>query len=169
MGLPEEQLELLLEAAPMHDVGKVGTPDMILLKPGKLTEAEFSIMKQHATIGYEILNTSNSHVLKEAASIALHHHEKFDGTGYPNNKKGTEIPLFARIVAVADVFDALTSERPYKKPWPIEQALQFLRDNSGSHFDPDCVEAFFTGFEEVLEIKSRFVDENVEIRDRALE
>jgi len=169
MGLPEGQQELLLEAAPMHDVGKVGTPDMILLKPGKLTEAEFSIMKQHATIGYEILNTSSSHVLKEAASIALNHHEKFDGTGYPSKKKGNEIPLFARIVAVADVFDALTSERPYKKPWSLEQASQFLRDNSGSHFDPECVNAFFTEFGEVLAIKSQFVDEQIEIRDRVQE
>lgn len=169
MGLSEEKLELLLEAAPMHDVGKVGTPDMILLKPGKLTEAEFSIMKQHAVIGYEILNTSNSHILKEAANIALNHHEKFDGTGYPSKKKGDDIPLFARIVAVADVFDALTSERPYKKAWSMEQASQFLRDNSGSHFDPTCVEAFFAEFDEVLEIKNKFLDENLELRDRMLE
>ena len=169
MGLPEDKLELLLEAAPMHDVGKVGTPDMILLKPGKLTESEFTIMKQHAVIGFEILSKSSSHVLKEAAEIALNHHEKFDGSGYPNNKKGNDIPLFARIVAVADVFDALTSERPYKKPWSIEQATQFLRDNSGTHFDPVCVEAFFTEFEEVLAIKNQFVDERLEIRDRMLE
>lgn len=120
LGLSEAEQELLLAAAPMHDVGKVGTPDMILLKPGKLTEEEFSIMKQHAVIGYEVLNTSSSPLLKTAAEIARTHHEKFDGSGYPRGLKGADIPLFGRIVAVADVFDALTSERPYKKAWPVE-------------------------------------------------
>lgn len=169
LGLPIAQIDILLEAAPMHDVGKVGTPDLILLKPGKLTEAEFSIMKQHAVIGFEILNSSSSEVLKVAAEIALSHHEKFDGTGYPQSWKGKDIPLFARIVAVADVFDALTSERPYKKAWSIEQASQLLRDNSGTHFDPDCVEAFFSKFEEVMAIKNQFVDEQIEARDRTME
>jgi putative two-component system response regulator len=162
MGLPVEQLELLLQSAPMHDVGKVGTPDMILLKPGKLTEEEFAIMKEHASIGYEILNESNSNVLKVAAEIARTHHEKFDGTGYPRQLKGNAIPLFGRIVAVADVFDALTSERPYKKAWSVEQASKLIRDSSGTHFDPACVEAFFTEFEEVLAIKNQFLDEDME-------
>jgi putative two-component system response regulator len=162
MGLPVEQLELLLQSAPMHDVGKVGTPDMILLKPGKLTEEEFAIMKEHASIGYEILNESNSNVLKVAAEIARTHHEKFDGTGYPRQLKGNAIPLFGRIVAVADVFDALTSERPYKKAWSVEQASKLIRDSSGTHFDPVCVEAFFTEFEEVLAIKNQFLDEDME-------
>lgn len=167
--LPVEQQDLLLEAAPMHDIGKVGTPDLILLKPGKLTDAEFSIMKEHAVIGYEVLNTSSSPLLKVAAQIALTHHEKFDGGGYPNGVKGDDIPLFGRIVAVADVFDALTSERPYKKAWSIEQATQMIRDGAGKHFDPVCVEAFFTEFDEILAIKTRFADEEIELRDRALD
>jgi len=168
LGLPTEQQDLLLEAAPMHDIGKVGTPDLILLKPGKLTEEEFSIMKQHAVIGYEVLNASNSSLLKVAAEIAHTHHEKFDGTGYPRGLKGADIPLFGRIVAVADVFDALTSDRPYKKAWSNEQASQLLREGAGTHFDPACVDAFFADFEEVLKIKSRFVDEEMELRDRTL-
>lgn len=169
MGLSVEQQELLLEAAPMHDIGKVGTPDMILLKPGKLTEHEFSIMKQHAVIGYEVLNTSSSPLLKVAAEIARSHHEKFDGSGYPRALKGNDIPLFGRIVAVADVFDALTSERPYKKAWTMEQASQMLRDGAGKHFDPACVEAFFIDWHKVIEIKNHFVDEEIELRDRTMD
>jgi len=167
--LSVEQQDLLLESAPMHDIGKVGTPDLILLKPGKLTEAEFSIMKQHAVIGYEVLNASNSPLLKVAAEIAHTHHEKFDGNGYPRGLSGNDIPLFGRIVAVADVFDALTSERPYKKAWSFEQAIQLLRDGAGKHFDPACVEAFLTDFDEVISIKEKFIDEEVELRDRALD
>jgi putative two-component system response regulator len=169
VGLSLEQQDLLLETAPMHDIGKVGTPDLILLKPGKLTDAEFSIMKQHAVIGYEILDASTSPLLKVAAEIALNHHEKFDGSGYPNGAKGDAIPRFGRIVAVADVFDALTSERPYKKAWSIEQATQLLRDGAGKHFDPECVEAFFADFDEILAIKARFADAVIEIRDRTLD
>ncbi|MEQ1532394.1 MAG: response regulator [Sideroxydans sp.] len=169
LGLSVEQQELLLESAPMHDIGKVGTPDMILLKPGKLTNDEFSVMKQHAVIGYEVLNTSSSPLLKVAAEIAHTHHEKFDGSGYPRGLVGEDIPLFGRIVAVADVFDALTSERPYKKAWSIEDAKKLLRDGSGQHFDPACVEAFFSDFDEVLAIKNQFMDEQIELRDRTLD
>ena len=169
LALPAEQQDLLLESAPMHDIGKVGTPDIILLKPGKLTEAEFAIMKQHAVIGYEVLNASNSPLLKVAAEIAHTHHEKFDGSGYPRGLKGADIPLFGRIVAVADVFDALTSERPYKKAWSIEQATQLMKEGAGKHFDPECVDAFFKGFDEVLSIKNEFMDEEMELRDRSLE
>lgn len=169
LGLSIEQQDLLLEAAPMHDIGKVGIPDSILLKPGKLTVEEFAIMKQHASIGYELLNTSSSPLLKVAAEIAHTHHEKFDGSGYPRGLTGNDIPLFGRIVAVADVFDALTSERPYKKAWDVEQASQLLKEGSGQHFDPVCVEAFFSDFEEVLLIKNKFVDDEIEIRDRTLE
>lgn len=161
LGLSVAEQELLLEAAPMHDIGKVGTPDLILLKPGKLTEEEFSIMKLHAEIGYEVLNASSSSLLKVAAEIAHTHHEKFDGSGYPRGLKGEDIPLFGRIVAVADVFDALTSERPYKKAWSIEDASTLLREGSGKHFDPACVEAFFKDFDQVMVIKGRFVDEIV--------
>lgn len=169
LGLSQAQQDLLLEAAPMHDIGKVGTPDMILLKPGKLTEEEFSVMKQHAVIGYEVLNASSSPLLKTAAEIARTHHEKFDGSGYPRGLKGSDIPLFGRIVAVADVFDALTSERPYKKAWSVEDAAQLLLEGSGKHFDPDCVEAFFSCFEQILAIKAEYVDEELELRDRILE
>jgi len=169
LGLSVEQQELLLEAAPMHDIGKVGTPDIILLKPGKLTEAEFAIMKQHAVIGYEVLSTSSSPLLKVAAEIAYSHHEKFDGSGYPRGLAGTDIPLFGRIVAVADVFDALTSERPYKKAWSIEDARRLIQEGAGKHFEPACVEAFFGDFDEVLAVKNKFMDKEIELRDRSLE
>jgi putative two-component system response regulator len=160
LGLCEEEQELILEAAPMHDIGKVGTPDAILLKQGKLTEAEFVIMKQHAQAGYDILSGSDSLLIRTAAALALSHHEKFDGSGYPNALKGDDIPLHGRIVAVADVFDALTSSRPYKKPWTLDAASEFLRDQTGSHFDPECVKAFFAAWEDVLEIHARYKDEN---------
>ena len=169
LGLTAEQQNLLLEAAPMHDIGKVGTPDLVLLKPGKLTFEEFAIMKQHAVIGYEVLNASKSPLLKVAAEIAHAHHEKYDGSGYPRGLKGEQIPLFARIVAVADVFDALTSERPYKKAWDIEKAQQMLRDGAGTHFDPQCVDAFLTEWGAVLKIRNEFADEQMEIRDRTLD
>jgi putative two-component system response regulator len=165
LGLTEEDQDLLLQAAPMHDIGKVGTPDMILLKPGRLTPEEFAVMKQHATIGYEILNANSSPLLKVAAQIAHTHHEKFDGSGYPNSLKGETIPLFGRIVAVADVFDALTSERPYKKAWRLEDASQFLKDGAGTHFDPACVSAFFTAYDNILAIRAKFADEAYEQRD----
>ena len=169
LGLSLEQQDLLLQAAPMHDIGKVGTPDMILLKPGKLTDEEFVQMKKHAEIGYDVLRTSTSHLLQVAAEIAYTHHEKFDGSGYPRGLKGSEIPLFGRIVAVADVFDALTSERPYKKAWSDEQASQLLREGAGAHFDPECVEAFFASFDEVLEIKKKFADEEAVLEEHAVE
>lgn len=159
LGLSLQKQELLLEAAPMHDIGKVGIPDAILLKPGRLTPEEFVIMKQHAAIGYELLNANSAPLLKIAAEIALTHHEKYDGSGYPNSLSGENIPLFGRIVAVADVFDALTSERPYKKAWPVEEACQLLRDGSGKHFDPSCVDAFFSDFDEIIKIKNTFLDD----------
>jgi response regulator RpfG family c-di-GMP phosphodiesterase len=161
MGLSVDQQDLLLQAAPMHDIGKVGTPDVILLKPGKLTEAEFEIMKQHAVIGHEILIAGRSQLMQVAAEIAYTHHEKFDGSGYPRGLAGQAIPLFGRIVAVADVFDALTSVRPYKKAWPIEKAREFLHSGRGQHFDPACVDAFLTDWNQVLEIRQRFTDEEL--------
>ncbi len=183
LGLSTEAQDLLLEAAPMHDIGKVGTPDGILLKPGKLTTDEFATMKRHAVIGYEILSSRKfkenqqddgekkelSPLLEAGAEIALSHHEKFDGSGYPQGKSGEDIPLFGRIVAVADVFDALTSERPYKKTWEIEKAKQFLREGAGAHFDPRCVEAFLSDWDEVLKIKNQFIDDQIELRDRNFE
>ncbi|WP_329604938.1 two-component system response regulator [Undibacterium rivi] len=159
LGLSSQDQRLILEAAPMHDVGKVGIPDNILLKPGKLTPEEFSVMKQHTLLGYEILAGSSSNLLTTGAEIALAHHEKFDGSGYPNGLAGEKIPLFARIVAVADVFDALTSERPYKKAWNKENALAYLRDGSGLHFDPVCVDAFFAGLDRILAVKNLYKDD----------
>ncbi len=158
LGLPVAEQQLLQEAAPMHDVGKVGTPDHILLKPGRLTSEEFEIMKQHAANGYEILRDSASPLFQCAAVVARAHHEKFDGSGYPLGLAGEEIPLHGRIVAVADVFDALTSERPYKKAWALDEALKFLVEGAGSHFDPACVAAFVAGWDAVLEIRSRYSD-----------
>ena len=163
LGLSLAEQELLLEASPMHDIGKVGTPDHILLKPGRLTSEEFGIMKQHATIGYEILRDSVSLLLQCAAELALVHHEKYDGSGYPRGLAGAAIPLRGRIVAVADVFDALTSERPYKKAWTLEAAAYFLKSNSGSHFDPACVDAFLGAWPQGLEIRTRTHDEAISV------
>lgn len=158
LGLDETTQNLLLEAAPMHDVGKIGIPDSILLKPGKLTPEEFDLMKGHARIGYELLKNSSSASLRAGAEIAWSHHEKLDGTGYPRGLKGNDIPLFGRIVAVADVFDALTSERPYKRAWSLEDACLFLEEWKGRHFDPACVEAFMANWNEVIDIRRRFQD-----------
>ncbi len=159
LGLSEGDQQLLLEAAPMHDIGKVGIADKILLKPGRLDADEFEIMKQHAVFGYELLKGSSSQVLQAGAEIALGHHEKFDGSGYPNGLKGEAIPLFSRIVAVADVFDALTSERPYKKAWTLEAAVDFLNAGSGTHFDPACVAAFLNAWEDVMQVRDRYQEE----------
>lgn len=160
LGLPLEQQQLILEAAPMHDVGKVGIPDHILLKPGKLDEAEFSTMKQHPVIGHQILADSSSPLLQMAAVIALSHHEKFDGSGYPLGLKGDAIPLVGRIVAVADVFDALTSARPYKPAWDMDRAVEFMRAQRGVHFDPQCVDVFLDRLDEVHAVRQRFAAEH---------
>ena len=168
LGLALADQEMILEAAPMHDIGKIGIPDNILLKPGRLDAAEFDIMKRHARMGFEILDGSQSPFLQCAALIALGHHEKFDGGGYPNGLKGEAIPLFARICAVADVFDALTSERPYKKAWELGRATDFLREGAGSHFDPACVAAFLAGWDDVLRIRERFKDDEDEIKSHNL-
>ncbi|HMX15383.1 MAG TPA: response regulator [Rhodocyclaceae bacterium] len=159
LGLDADWQEMILQAAPMHDVGKLGTPDHILLKPGRLTPEEFEIMKQHTTIGWEILKDSDSPMLVLAAEIALSHHEKFDGSGYPGGLAGEAIPQSGRIVAVADVFDALTSERPYKKAWEFDRAVEFLQQGRGSHFDPACIDAFVAQLPAVQAIRQRFRDE----------
>jgi putative two-component system response regulator len=157
LGLSVEDQELLLEAAPLHDIGKVGIADKILLKPGRLDEEEFEIMKHHAIYGFELLQGSSSRVLQVGADIAKGHHEKFDGSGYPLGLAGTDIPIFSRIVAVADVFDALTSERPYKKAWSLEDAVDFLVAGSGGkHFDPKCVQSFLDAWDEVVDIRDRY-------------
>lgn len=160
LGLDDDYCQLILRAAPMHDLGKLGIPDGILLKPGKLTEDEFEIMTTHPVIGYTILSGSESHLIQLGAEIALSHHEKFDGSGYPNKLAGEAIPLSGRIVAVADVFDALTSARPYKAAWPVEKARALLEDNSGSHFDPACVGAFLAEWEAVLKVRAELGDDS---------
>lgn len=157
-GLSDEFSNLLQNASPMHDVGKIGIRDSILLKPGKLTPEEFEIMKEHTTIGYNILNhsSSGSQLIKLAAEIALSHHEKWDGSGYPSQLSGENIPISGRIVAVADVFDALTTTRPYKKAWPLQDALDLIYSNSGSHFDPQVVEAFQKALPAILNIQKQY-------------
>ncbi len=158
LGMPPAYAELLQDAAPMHDIGKVGIPDHILLKPGRLDEQELTVMRTHARIGFEILDGSPSPLLQAAAVISLNHHEKWDGTGYPNGLKGAEIPLMGRIVAVADVFDALTSERPYKRAWALDEAQSFMLQQKGLHFDPECIDAFFSRWEDVLLIREHYQD-----------
>jgi len=142
LGLNDKECDLIEQAAPLHDIGKIGIPDRLLQKPGQFTDQEREDMKSHTIIGYEILKDSPSKYLQMGAEIALSHHEKFDGSGYPYGLQGQDIPLSARIVAVADVYDALTSTRPYKNAWPVEKALDFLKQYRGSYFDPDCVSAF---------------------------
>lgn len=153
-----QECEDIEYAAPMHDIGKIGIPDGVLLKKGRLNEHEWEIMKTHASIGHDILADSQSKYMQIGAIIALNHHERMDGKGYPNGLAGEEIPLIARIVAVADVFDALVSSRSYKPAWSIEDAVEFIQQNSGSHFDPDCVDAFMARLDEVKKIKLTYQD-----------
>ena len=150
LGLDEEACRSLYLSCPMHDVGKIAIRDAILLKPGKYSPEERAAMERHTIHGYEILANSNSTLIQTAAAIALSHHERWDGTGYPSRLCRTEIPLFARITAVADVFDALTSERPYKRAWSLEEARLHILENSGKQFDPDCVAAFMQRWDDVL-------------------
>lgn len=152
-GLDSREAELLRQVAPMHDVGKIGIPDHILQKPGKLDTDEFRIMQEHARIGSEILGSQSSELLKHARVIAFQHHEKWNGTGYPLGLKETEIHIFARITAVADVYDALTSNRPYKDAWPQEKAVALISEEKGSHFDPEVVEAFLRAFPDIKRIQ----------------
>jgi putative two-component system response regulator len=142
----------------MHDVGKIGIPDHILLKPGKLDADEWEVMKSHSVIGAEIIGSDQSELMRLSRVIAESHHEKWDGAGYPQGLRGEEIPLAARIVAIADVFDALTSERPYKKAWTVEEATAFIRKESGSHFDPKLVTVFEEVLPEMLKIMAMYRD-----------
>lgn len=157
-GFGEQAADDLLNAAPMHDVGKIGIPDAILQKNGKLDAEEWQVMRQHAQIGADIIGEHESGLLQMARSIALTHHEKWDGSGYPNGLKGEEIPLTGRIVAIADVFDALTSVRPYKPAWSVDDTLELLRRESGKHFDPQLVELFLGCMPEILAIKERWAE-----------
>lgn len=161
LGWSEADCDDLLNAAPMHDVGKIGIPDAVLRKPGKLDADEWAVMRQHVSIGAKIIGEHPSGLLRMAQRIALTHHEKWDGSGYPNGLAGEDIPIEGRIVAIADVFDALTSERPYKQAWPVEEAVAFLREQSGQHFDPDLVELFIQQLPAVLEVKARWAEGRV--------
>ena len=158
-GLDENLQDIIFYASPLHDLGKIGIADNILLKPAKLSQEEFEVMKTHTTIGYEILKRSKSKYLKAGAVIANSHHEKYDGTGYPNRLKGDDIPILGRITAIADVFDALTSVRPYKKAWELEDAFGFLITEKEKHFDPKLVDLFIENKNEVIEINHRFIEE----------
>ena len=157
-GFSPDEAEELLHAAPMHDVGKIGIPDAILQKPGKLDENEWLIMQKHPEIGAQIIGEHNASMLQMARRIALGHHEKWDGSGYPAGLAGDDIPIEARIVAIADVFDALTSVRPYKKAWTVEDAVALIREQSGRHFDPQLVECFIRRLDEINQIRERWAE-----------
>ena len=159
-GMGEQQAELLRQAAPMHDVGKIGIPDAILLKPGRLTPDEFDHMKQHAAIGAQILANSSSALLQLAHKLAIEHHEKWDGSGYPNGLKGEQISVEGRIVAIADVFDALTSKRPYKEAWGVEEALEHMQAQAGKHFDPHLINLFVNKLDAIIAIKNAYQEQN---------
>ena len=156
IGLPESEADLLKQAAPMHDIGKVATPDAILLKPGKLLDDEMEIMKQHPAIGFNILEGSERPMLKAAAIISQQHHEKYDGTGYPQGLAKDEIHIFARIVAVADVFDALTHKRCYKDAWPISEVITFFENAKGNHLDPVIVDSLLNNIDKAQQINQKF-------------
>ena len=157
-GLPFQEANILHMASPMHDIGKVGIPDAILNAPRKLSTEEFEIMKTHAQLGYNMLKHSNKEILKAAAIVAHEHHEKFDGSGYPQGKQGEDIHIYGRITAVADVFDALGSERIYKKAWELEDILTLFKNESGKHFDPKLIALFLENLELFLIIREKFKD-----------
>ncbi|MDD4906791.1 MAG: response regulator [Methylobacter tundripaludum] len=156
IGWNEADCELILHASPMHDIGKIGIPDHILLKPGKFEPEEWEIMKTHAVIGANILEGDDSELMKCAGEIALTHHEKWDGSGYPYGLSGEAIPLVGRIAALADVFDALTSVRPYKEAWTVEAAIDLIKENRGTHFDPELVTVFLEQLPGILKIRDQF-------------
>ncbi|MBF0621118.1 MAG: two-component system response regulator [Magnetococcales bacterium] len=158
LGMEAYQVNLIFQAAAMHDIGKIGIPDSILLKPAKLTDEERAEMCKHPEIGEEIIGKHDADLLETARIISLTHHEKWDGSGYPNGLKGESIPLYGRICAIADVFDALTTVRPYKKAWTIEEAVAELQKDAGSHFDPKLVPVFIDHLEEILTVRDQFLD-----------
>ena len=159
IGLDNVRAELIFLSAPMHDIGKIGTPDHILRKECELTPEEWEIVKAHPLHGAEIIGNHQSALLQTARVVALTHHERFDGTGYPYGIKGFDIPLAGRIVAIADVFDALTSQRPYKEPWNLDRAVEYLVAQKGKHFDPELVDAFLACMDEIKEVMAKFHDE----------
>lgn len=162
LGMSQEEAELLKMASPMHDIGKVAIPDSVLNKPGKLTDEEFTLMQNHTRIGYNLLKNSNRHILKTAAVVAYEHHEKWNGRGYPRGIKGEEIHIYGRITAIADVFDALGSERVYKKAWELDRILQLFKEEQGEHFDPKVVDAFFKQLPAILRVRDQYSDAALE-------
>jgi len=167
-GFGENFTEMLFNAAPMHDVGKIGVPDHILLKQGRLDAEEWAIMRQHAQMGADIIGDHCDELLQAARTIALCHHEKWDGSGYPRGLRGEEIPLMARVIAIADVFDALTSERPYKKAWAVEDALDYIEQQAGRHFDPALIEPFRQALPDILHIREKYADRHGALLDTDL-
>lgn len=160
-GMSAQEEELLLYASPLHDIGKIGIPDAILLKPGKLDEREFVMMKQHTTIcGLMLSDNEGFEVIRLGCIIAEQHHEKYDGSGYPKGLKGEEIDISARIVAIADVFDALSSKRVYKPAFALDKTLEILKEGSGTHFDPELLELFIAHIDQFLEIQKAYPDED---------
>jgi response regulator RpfG family c-di-GMP phosphodiesterase len=157
-GLGKKNAQLLYYASPMHDIGKIGIPDSILKKAGKLDEDEFKVMRTHAEIGYHILKGSKREILKAAAIVAYRHHERWDGTGYPNALLGEQIHIFGRITTIADVFDALGSKRVYKEAWELEKILEYFKEQRGKHFDPKLIDIFFNNLDKFLKIRDRFKD-----------
>lgn len=157
-GLSQEKVDMLADASPMHDIGKVAISDNILHKPARLTEEEFDIMRTHAELGYKMLAHSNRPLLKTAATVAFEHHERWDGTGYPRYLKGEEISIEGRITAIADVFDALGSDRVYKKAWNDEKIIEYFKSEKGKQFDPNLVDIFFENLDQFFKIRERFKD-----------
>ena len=157
-GLPANEAEIVKMASPMHDIGKVAIPDDILKKPGRYTPEEFEIMKTHAQIGYDMLKSSNKPILKAAAIIAHQHQEKYDGSGYPQGLSGEDIHIYGRITAIADVFDALGSDRVYKKAWDDEKIFNLFKEERAKHFDPVLIDLFFKNLDNFLEIRDKFKD-----------
>ena len=157
-GLSPERCDLIRTASPMHDIGKIGTPDHVLLKPGKFTEEEFGVIAQHAEIGYRILSGSDAELLKVAAMIAYTHHERFDGTGYPRRLKGETIPIEGRIAAIADAFDALTTQRVYKPAFELGHAIDLMRKHRSAHFDPELLDTFIASTDELTRIHDQYAD-----------
>ena len=159
-GLASDRVDLLFKASPMHDIGKLGIPDHILKKPGKLTDDEWQVMRKHPAIGAGIIGIQKSELLECARLVSLTHHEKWDGSGYPRRKAGAEIPIEGRIVAIADVFDALTSDRPYKQAWTVERTLEVMRKDAGTHFDPTLLPLFLERMPDVLAVKAQYAEKS---------
>lgn len=162
LGMDEDEANLLKEASPMHDIGKVSIPDSILNKPGKLTDDEFEVIKTHTVTGFNLLNKSNRKLIKAAAIVAYEHHEKYNGKGYPRGISGEDIHIYGRITAVADVFDALGSDRCYKAAWELDRILKLFKEEKGQHFCPKVMDAFLNNVDKFIEIKNTYMDDCAE-------